>query len=133
MRFVIQKHHASHLHYDLRLEMDGVLRSWAIPKEPPIESGIKKLAIPVEDHDLSYIDLEKRSVRMDLFEGIIPEGLYGAGTVGIWDKGEYELLNRNDKKIEIYLKGNKLKGYYTLIKFKDNWLFFKHLKEALKA
>ncbi|MDD5529181.1 MAG: DNA polymerase ligase N-terminal domain-containing protein [bacterium] len=116
MRFVVQEHHSSHLHYDFRLEMDGVLKSWAIPKEPPVELGIKRLAIPVEDHKLSYID----------FEGKIPEGSYGAGTVKIWDKGEYELLNRDDKKIEICLKGNKLKGYYTLIKFKDNWLLFKY-------
>ena len=122
MRFVVQKHYAFHLHYDLRLEMDGVLKSWAIPKEPPVESGIKRLAIPVEDHELSYI----------YFEGIIPEGLYGAGSVEIWDKGEYELLNMDDKKIEIHLKGNKLKGYYTLIKFKDNWLFLKYRKESFK-
>ena len=119
MRFVVQKHHASHLHYDLRLEMDGVLKSWAIPKEPPVEPGIKRLAIGVENHGLSYIN----------FEGVIPEGMYGAGSVEIWDKGEYTLLEKTPHKVEVYLKGEKLRGYYSLVKFKDNWLFLKHRKD----
>lgn len=115
MRFVVQKHDASHLHYDLRLEMEGVLKSWAIPKEPPLNAGTKRLAIQVEDHPTSYID----------FEGEIPEGLYGAGRVEIWDKGEYALDEKEENKIKFCLKGKKLKGDYCLIKFKDNWLFLK--------
>lgn len=115
MQFVIQKHRASHLHYDFRLELDGVLKSWAIPKEPPDKSGIKRLAIEVEDHSLSYID----------FEGIIPDGMYGAGRVKIWDRGDYELVKREPSKIEFILKGKRLKGRYALIRFKENWLFFK--------
>jgi len=115
-RFVIQKHQATHLHYDFRLEMDGVLKSWAVPKEPPTETGIRRLAVQVEDHALDYID----------FEGTIPEGEYGAGTVEIWDKGTYTLKNRTDKKIEFTLHGSRLKGDYTLINFKENnWLLLK--------
>jgi DNA ligase D-like protein (predicted 3'-phosphoesterase) len=116
MRFVVQKHYATHLHYDFRLEMDGVLKSWAIPKEPPQEPGIKRLAIQVEDHNLSYID----------FEGEIPKGMYGAGKVEIWDKGEYEIISREQGKIEVILNGKKLNGQYVLLNFKENnWLFFK--------
>ncbi len=115
-RFVIQKHQATRLHYDFRLEMDGVLKSWAVPKEPPTKSGVKRLAVQVEDHDLDYID----------FEGTIPEGMYGAGTVEIWDKGTYTLRTRKEKKIEFTLHGSKLKGDYVLIRFRDkNWLFFR--------
>ena len=116
-RFVIQKHRATRLHYDFRLEMDGVLKSWAVPKEPPTESGIKRLAVQVEDHELSYID----------FEGTIPEGMYGAGKVEIWDKGTYTLKHRSKDKIQFSLQGERLSGDYVLVRFKGdkNWLFFK--------
>jgi bifunctional non-homologous end joining protein LigD len=119
--FVIHKHHASHLHWDLRLEMDGVLKSWAVPKEPPINKGIKRLAVHVEDHPIEYAK----------FRGIIPEGNYGAGKVEIWDKGKYVLLERSPKKIMFNLKGRKLKGNYILIKTRfgskpgKSWLWFK--------
>lgn len=118
--FVIQKHHARHLHYDLRLEIGGVLKSWAVPKEPPVKPGIKRLAVQVEDHPLDYAD----------FEGIIPEGHYGAGRVEIWDKGTYRLLERSDTKIVFELHGKRLQGKYALIKLRPgkdpkNWLFFK--------
>jgi DNA ligase D-like protein (predicted 3'-phosphoesterase) len=116
--YVIQEHYASHHHYDLRLEMDGALKSWAIPKEPPREPGIKRLAVEVEDHPLGYEE----------FEGIIPEGFYGAGEVKIWDRGEYELLERSEDKILINIRGQKLNGRYCLVRFKGdkvNWLFFK--------
>ena len=117
-RFVIQKHAATHLHYDFRLEMDNVLKSWAIPKEPQTETGIKRLAIEVEDHQLSYID----------FEGTIPKGEYGAGTVEIWDKGTYTLKSRSKDKIVFTLHGQKLKDDYTLIRLKasKNWLILKN-------
>ena len=116
-RFVIQRHHATRLHYDFRLEMNGVLKSWAVPKEPPTQPGIKRLAVMVEDHPLSYID----------FEGTISEGMYGAGKVEIWDKGTYTLKSRSDDKIEFTLHGEKLKGDYALIMFKGdkNWLLIK--------
>lgn len=115
-RFVIQKHQATHLHYDFRLEMDGVLKSWAIPKEPLTKAGVKRLAVQVEDHELNYIN----------FEGTIPEGMYGAGTVEIWDKGTYTLKTRKENKIEFTLHGNKLKGDYVFIRFRNkNWLFFR--------
>jgi DNA ligase D-like protein (predicted 3'-phosphoesterase) len=115
--YVIQKHDAMHLHYDLRLEIDGVLKSWAIPKTPPTESGIKRLAVQVEDHPIEYAT----------FEGIIPEGQYGAGKVEIWDKGEYVMQERNEDKLIFEIRGNKLKGLYCLVRFKgkENWLFFK--------
>jgi DNA ligase D-like protein (predicted 3'-phosphoesterase) len=128
--FVIQKHDATNLHYDLRLEIDGVLKSWAVPKQPSADSTVKRLAIQVEDHPLSYAD----------FEAVIPEGEYGAGKVAIWDKGEYQNLRQakenmsmldswKDGKIEIQLQGKKLKGKYVLIQTKreqgKHWLFFK--------
>ena len=116
--YVIQEHHATRLHYDLRLEMDGVLKSWAIPKVPPLEKGVKRLAIETEDHSLDYAD----------FEGVIPEGLYGAGRVKIWDRGTYELEERTEDKIVFRVNGKKLKGRYCLIKFRGrekSWLFFK--------
>ena len=116
--FVIQKHQARNLHWDFRLEMDGVLKSWAVPKEPPTQIGLKRLAVQVEDHELNYAD----------FEGDIPEGEYGAGKVEIWDKGTYELLSRKEKKLVFMLDGEKLKGKYTLVQFgkvEKNWLFFR--------
>jgi len=119
--FVIQRHAASHLHYDFRLAKDGVLKSWAIPKEPPQKSDIKRLAVQVEDHPLNYAD----------FEGEIAEGLYGAGRVQIWDKGEYTPLKFGAEEIIFELNGQRLKGTYCLIKLKPklpqdkNWLFFK--------
>jgi DNA ligase D-like protein (predicted 3'-phosphoesterase) len=116
--FVVQEHHASHLHWDLRLEMDDVLRSWAVPKEPPTKPGIKRLAVMTEDHPLGYAD----------FEGVIEEGQYGAGTVEIWDKGGLEVKHRDEEKIEFTLHGRKLKGDFVLIRFARagprNWLFF---------
>jgi len=115
-KFVIQKHQATHLHYDFRLEMEGVLKSWAVPKEPPTAAGVRRLAVQVEDHALDYID----------FEGRIPEGEYGAGTVEIWDKGTYTLRNRTEKMIEFTLHGARLSGDYALIRFKENnWLLIK--------
>ena len=115
--YVIQKHAATHLHYDLRLEMDGVLKSWAIPKEPPVEPGVRRLAVQVEDHPLAYAT----------FEGAISEGEYGAGTVEIWDKGTYKILDRKEDKFVLEINGAKLEGPYVLVRFKDkkNWLFFK--------
>ena len=116
--FVVHKHAATHLHYDLRLEMDGVLKSWAVPKEPPLKPGTKRLAIMVEDHPLDYAD----------FEGVIEEG-YGAGTVEIWDKGSYDLTERSNDRIEVNFVGSKLKGRYLLVKFRkageNDWLFFR--------
>lgn len=118
--YLIHKHHTTHLHYDLRLEMSGVLKSWAIPKQPPKIKNIKRLAIQVEDHPIDYAN----------FEGIIPKGNYGAGEVAIWDKGEYELIEKNPRKILFKLYGKRLKGKYCLIKTnygknKKSWLFFK--------
>lgn len=115
-RFSIQEHQATHLHYDLRLELDGVLKSWAIPKEPPTEAGVKRLAVQTEDHPLDYI----------YFEGIIPEGQYGAGIVSVWDKGQIELESREEEKIIFLLRGERLTGRYALIHTRGNqWIFFK--------
>ncbi|MFA5097309.1 MAG: DNA polymerase ligase N-terminal domain-containing protein [Candidatus Margulisiibacteriota bacterium] len=116
--YVIQKHHASHLHYDLRLEHNGVLKSWAVPKEPPLSAGTKRLAVEVEDHELGY----------ENFEGIIPEGNYGAGKVEIWDKGSYEAEKFEKDRIVVDIKGERLSGRYVLVRLKGqkkNWLFFK--------
>ena len=119
--YVIQKHDASHLHYDLRLEMEGVLRSWAIPKGPPAKEGEKRLAVETEGHPIGY----------EQFEGVIPEGEYGAGTVEIWDRGSYKPIEKKDDRIIADIDGDKLKGTYCLIKLKPkekgdkNWLFFK--------
>lgn len=119
--YVIQKHQARNLHYDLRLEKDKVLKSWSIPKEPPRKTGIKRLAISVEDHPLGY----------EKFEGQIPQGEYGAGEVEIWDKGFYKVLKQDKTFWKIEIHGKKLSGTFCLIKFKKdipsdkNWLFFK--------
>ena len=119
--FVVHKHFASHLHWDFRIEINGALKSWAIPKEPPKTKGTKRLAISVEDHPFEYAK----------FQGIIPKGNYGAGKVEIWDEGYYELKSKSNKKIEMILHGKKLKGNYVLIKTsygnkpEKSWLFFK--------
>ncbi|MCR6624269.1 MAG: 3'-phosphoesterase [archaeon YNP-LCB-024-027] len=117
--FVVHRHEARRLHWDLRLEMNGVLKSWAVPKEPPTERGVRRLAIMVEDHPLEYAN----------FQGIIPEGHYGAGKVEIWDKGTYKPIEVTDRKIVFQLNGEKLKGEYVLLKYdksgENNWLFFK--------
>ncbi len=115
-RFVVHKHQAKHLHYDLRLEMEGVLKSWAVPKGVPAESGLRRLAVQVEDHPIDYID----------FAGEIPEGEYGAGTVEIWDKGNFELDEKVSDRLEFTLRGEKLSGEYVLIHTDgSNWLLIK--------
>jgi bifunctional non-homologous end joining protein LigD len=119
-KFVVQEHHATHLHFDFRLEMDGVLKSWAIPKGPSMNPKDKRLAIMVEDHTLEY----------GSYEGIIPDGQYGSGAVVIWDSGAYSLLKGDihGGRIEFYLDGKKLKGGFTLIKMsgkQKEWLLIK--------
>ena len=121
-RFVIQEHWASHHHFDFRLEMDGVLKSWAVPKGLPEKIETKRLAVQTEDHPVSYID----------FEGEIPPGCYGAGTVKIFDKGRYELLERKKDRILFELDGKKNKGRYLLLKMKGKknlWLIMKIKKD----
>jgi bifunctional non-homologous end joining protein LigD len=135
LRFVVQKHDASHLHYDFRLEMEGVLKSWAVPKGPSLDPSIKRLAMMVEDHPFDYRN----------FEGVIPKGNYGAGTVMVWDEGTYvpfntEGLNKNaqDKearhqlysgKLKFTMHGTKLKGTFALVKAaargENAWLLMK--------
>ena len=125
-RFVIQKHAASHLHYDFRLEMHGVLKSWSVPKGPPFKKDERRLAMPTEDHPIEYLD----------FEGIIPKGQYGGGTVMVWDIGTYELIEGNYYKgmLRFYLNGAKLKGEWTIKRFanakdehdtRDKWQLIK--------
>ena len=130
-RFVIQKHAATRLHYDLRLEVDGVLKSWAVPKGPSLNPGDKRLAVHVEDHPLEYRK----------FEGVIPKGQYGGGEVIVWDQGTYELeghldadaqLARGDLKF--ILHGKKVRGSFVLVKLKNSkvkneWLLIKHRDE----
>jgi bifunctional non-homologous end joining protein LigD len=134
LRFVVQKHAAKNLHYDFRLELEGVLKSWAVPKGPSIDPKIKRLAMHVEDHPYDYRN----------FEGTIPEGEYGAGEVIVWDEGTYHAINTNDKKesekklkegyekgdFKFYLEGQKLKGEFVLVKMKNRgekqWLLIKH-------
>ena len=135
--FVVQEHQASHLHYDFRLESEGLLKSWAIPKGPSMNPEEKRLAILVEDHPYVYKD----------FEGTIPEGNYGAGTVMVWDNGTYTLTDVNDKEeaetqfktdfqnghLSFVLNGKKLKGEFALIRLKINqknaWLLVKKKDE----
>ena len=125
-RFVIHKHAASNLHYDFRLEADGVLKSWAVPKGPSTDPREKRLAMPTEDHPLAYAD----------FEGVIPEGEYGAGSVIVWDTGTYRSLG--DKPVEkdlaaghaaVWLEGEKLHGGYALTRVgkgkRERWLLVK--------
>ncbi|MBM4301413.1 MAG: DNA ligase [Deltaproteobacteria bacterium] len=134
--FVVQKHAARQLHYDFRLEVDGVLKSWAIPKGPSTDPKDKRLAVPTEDHPLAYAG----------FEGVIPEGEYGGGAVLVWDTGVYR--NLTEKKgeaipmgqavahghVKVWLEGNKLKGGYALTRFKtgkdESWLLVKAADEA---
>jgi len=134
-RFVVQKHRATRLHYDFRLEMDGVLKSWAVPKGPSLDPADKRLAMQVEDHPVSYFH----------FEGKIPEGNYGAGTVMVWDTGtwkplgdEHAMLNKGDLKFQ--LNGEKLKGEFVLAKMRSSrpgskgteWLLIKKKDDAVK-
>lgn len=132
LAFVIQKHQATQLHYDFRLELDGVLKSWAVPKGPSLDPKVKRLAMMVEDHPYDYKD----------FEGTIPEGNYGAGQVIIWDKGWYELDRQDESwpktlqeglkkgELKFILHGKKLNGSFALIKTprfgKSSWLLIKH-------
>lgn len=135
-RFVVQRHHASHLHYDFRLELGGVLKSWAVPKGPSLNPKDKRLAMMVEDHPVSYID----------FKGTIPEGNYGAGKVIIWDKGHFMAINKDHEpitekqalaaikkgEIKFFMNGKKLKGEFVLVHLKsdsrssNSWLLIKH-------
>ena len=125
MRFVVHEHHASRLHYDFRLEIGGVLKSWAIPKGPSMNPTEKRLAVMVEDHPLEYID----------FEGIIPQGHYGAGAVLIWDSGEFQPEGDPETalkkgRLSFALDGKKLKGGFSLILMKgrrkgNDWLLIK--------
>jgi bifunctional non-homologous end joining protein LigD len=112
--FVIQKHDATRLHYDLRLERDGVLVSWAVPRGLPIETGERRLAVHTEDHPMEYAD----------FEGWIPEGHYGAGEVKIYDRGTYEALEWKDDKVTFRLHGQRHRGEYHLVETKQGWLVF---------
>jgi DNA ligase D-like protein (predicted 3'-phosphoesterase) len=137
--FVIQKHNASHLHYDFRLEINGVLKSWAIPKGPSTDPHEKRLAIETEDHPVDYAT----------FEGIIPEGEYGAGSVIVWDTGTFDNIKEKDGKaiplaqsyknghIEVNLHGKKLQGNYALIRMSGNdekkWICIKMHDEYADA
>ena len=125
--FVVQKHRATQLHYDFRLEADGVLKSWAVPKGPSMDPAVKRLAMQVEDHPVDYAN----------FEGVIPEGEYGGGTVMVWDTGVYapekdESVTRALAKGELKFAvlGKKLKGSFVLVRTRDRqWLLMKHKDE----
>ncbi|MGZ8781926.1 MAG: DNA polymerase ligase N-terminal domain-containing protein, partial [Gaiellaceae bacterium] len=129
LSFVVQRHDARRLHYDFRLERDGVLWSWAVPKGVPLEPGTQHLAVHVEDHPLSY----------GSFEGEIPAGNYGAGTVEIWDRGTYELVEEKPNGgLTVHLHGERLEGLWTLVPAKlsgdeKNWLLVKKKEEGLVA
>lgn len=122
--FVIQKHRATQLHYDFRLEVDDVLKSWAVPKGPSLDPSVKRLAMQVEDHPVDYAK----------FEGVIPEGEYGGGTVMVWDYGTYKPENTDDVsqalrkgELKFSLNGKKLKGSWVLVRTRDRqWLLMKH-------
>lgn len=120
-RFVVHEHHASRLHYDLRLEVGGVLKSWAVPKGPSMDPADKRLAVRVTDHPLEYAS----------FEGVIPEGSYGAGTVVIWDEGIFEPVDDPEVglskgHLSFRLKGTRLRGEFALVRMKrDLWLLIK--------
>lgn len=123
-KYVVQEHHATHLHYDLRLEMEGTLRSWAVPKGVPTEMNVRRLAVQTEDHPVEYAN----------FEGVIPEGEYGAGTVKVWDRGVYSPVKMSENKLIVDVEGTKIRGRYCLIRFKPkenlkNWLLFKVKRE----
>jgi DNA ligase D-like protein (predicted 3'-phosphoesterase) len=137
--FVIQKHDASSLHYDFRLEADGVLKSWAVPKGPSTNPKDKRLAMPTEDHPMEYAD----------FEGVIPEGEYGAGTVLVWDTGTYRNLTEKDGEqvpvsraldeghLRFELEGSKLRGPWALTRIgrggRERWLLVKMEGEGADA
>ena len=115
LSFVVQKHHASRLHYDFRLELDGTLKSWAVPKGPCLDPTVKRMAVHVEDHPISYAS----------FEGTIPPKQYGAGTVIVWDRGEWAAEGDARKalaegKLKFELRGDKLKGHWTLVRMRGN-------------
>src|SRR3954470_21259379 len=124
--FVVQRHDARRLHYDFRLEIDGALASWAVPKGVPLEHGQRALAVHVEDHPLDYAT----------FEGEIPQGQYGAGTVEIWDHGTYELLEEKpDGGLTVRLDGERLQGVWTLVPAhlsgeEKNWLILRKRADA---
>ncbi len=115
-RFVVQEHHSSTLHWDFRLEIDGVLKSWAVPKGPPEEPGVRRLAVHVEDHPVDYID----------FQGTIEEGNYGAGEVKLWDNGTFELEKNEPAEMLFTLNGKRLHGRYALIHTREKqWIMLK--------
>jgi bifunctional non-homologous end joining protein LigD len=140
LAFVIQKHAASQLHFDLRLELDGVMKSWAVPKGPSVDPSVKRLAMQVEAHPVEY----------NTFEGIIPEGEYGGGTVMLWDRGTYTYWEKDPDPVErlrdgyargdfkFELKGKRLRGTWVLVRLrrgdpeKPQWLLIKHRDEYAK-